>query len=107
MENDEFRERIFDLQKCSVMDLCPSMKVQQWIKEGLVKDLEDWKQMHIHARDFLGHTCSPRCQIRVGEGEGKENFRCKKINTVFAGKIHLSMSLFHCNMHSLKNSMIS
>ena len=51
-----------------------------------MKDLEDWKQVHIHARDFLGHTCSPRCQICVGEGEGKENFRCKKINTVFAGK---------------------
>ena len=74
MDNPEFRDTIFDLQKCSVMDLCSSDKVKDWIEEGLVENLDDWHQMHINARDFLGHVCTPRCQIRVGDGEGKENF---------------------------------
>ena len=67
------------------MDLCLSYKVKQWIQEVLVKDLDNWDKVHMYARDFLGHICTPRCQICVGDGKGRENFQCKKINTVFAG----------------------
>ena len=31
---------------------------------------------------ILSHTCDKLCQIRIGPGQGPENFKCKKLNNL-------------------------
>ena len=85
MENKEFREMIFDLQKCSVLDLCSSIEMQELIDKGIFDGEGDFYPLLERAK-ILSHGCTQRCQRRIGPGEGPENFVCKKIDTVLASE---------------------
>ena len=70
--------------------------VQQMMRKKLVDEgiLDGWLDKDAFEEDArinLTHICNQRCKIRVGEGNGPENFRCKKIDTVLASK--------HCGDH--------
>ena len=84
IQNPLFKEMIMDLQKCSVLDLCPVKEAEEMIGEGLLADRNDWHTMQEQASRHLSHTCTARCKMRIGPGNGPESFKCEKINTVFA-----------------------
>ena len=78
MANEEFRKKVMDLQRNSVLDLISASEVGGMIERGLLDDVEDWHEVQSLASRVLRHTCNGRCKIRKGAGEGKENFVCKK-----------------------------
>lgn len=95
MENEKFSAAIYDLQRCSVLDLCSASEAEKMIGNGILKDYDDWKKMNEQAHRHLSHICGVRCKVRVGAGEGEENFRCKKPNTVYES--------VDCAVHELQN----
>ena len=95
MEKEKFSAAIHYLQRCSELDMCSAAEVRVMIGDGILKDYEDWKKMNEQAHRNLGHICGVRCQVRVGAGDGPENFRCKKPNTVYES--------VDCAVHELQN----
>ena len=85
LENKEFLEFICELQKCAVCDLfsTDSEDMEKYIEDGLFESPEDWTTLTASASEKLTHTCDERCLRRVGDGDGAENFQCRKIHSVF------------------------
>ncbi len=55
---------------------------EEFIEEGLVEDLAEISETLEYAALILSHFCNDRCQIRVGSGDGPENFKCRKPHNV-------------------------
>ena len=86
MENPEFRDMIFDLQKCSVLDICTTKDVERFVEEGLIDRIDGLEKLKQDASLHLNHICNERCKVRKGDGDGPENYFCKKINVRRASK---------------------
>ena len=84
MENEELLELLFSLQECGVMDMfsTKSEDMQNYIDLGLFKSETDWFMHTYLGQKILGHRCSPRCKVRISDGDGPECFRCRKIDPV-------------------------
>ena len=106
MDDPFFKDVIMDLQKCSVLDLCPADEGKKLIDEDILSGWLDKDAFEEDARIHLTHRCNQRCKIRVGEGNGPENFRCKKIDTVLASKRVDIMSLCPYIIFSGESSII-
>ena len=84
MENEELLKLLFSLQKCGVMDMFSTKPedMQNYIDLGLFKSETDWFMHTYLGQKILGHRCSPRCKVRISDGDGPECFRCRKIDPV-------------------------
>ena len=82
MENEEFKEFIYNLQKCSVGDLFPADEIDKYIEDGLFKDENDWHTLTGLGGVMLPHRHTARCLRRVADNNTPEDFRCRKIHSV-------------------------
>ena len=82
LKKEGMKELIYDLQKSAVCDLYPSTEIQRYIDEGLFESERDWHTTTAHAKEVLSHKHDQRCQRKIGEGDGPENYRCRKPHSV-------------------------
>ena len=78
----ETERRLFDLIRSSVFEVIKPDDIEPLINKGLLKSVDHAHEIVDKARRYLSHHCGPRCLIRIGPGDGPENFRCKKIHPV-------------------------
>ena len=70
-------------QRNDVCSLLLPDEMQDFIAKGLFKDERDWVTCVAVADEVLTHyKCDKRCQIRIGDADGPENFRCRKKHPV-------------------------
>ena len=74
--------RINDLIRADVGSIVRSDEVQHFIDSGIFKSGDDLFKLEKLSREILPHRCSPRCLIRIGDGDGPENFRCRSNNNL-------------------------
>ena len=79
---DAQRTRIDDLIRADVGSIVRSDEVQHLIDAGIFKSDDDLIKLEKLSRQILPHRCSPRCLIRIGDGDGPENFMCKSNNNL-------------------------
>ncbi|KAL7538852.1 hypothetical protein ACHAXR_012264, partial [Thalassiosira sp. AJA248-18] len=82
LDDEEMKRFICSLQKCAVCDLFPTDEIEKYVEEGLFESEEDWSTLTALGAEILTHKCSDRCLRRVGEGDGPENYVCRKIHSV-------------------------
>lgn len=68
--------------RASICSIRTHEEVQALINEGVFRSWEDVKDMEELASKILTHKCDCRCLRRVGDGDGPENFRCRKLNNL-------------------------
>ena len=54
-----------------------------------MKNESEWQQWKVKAKTVLTHHCTDRCKMRIGEGDGPENYKCRKPNVVKESKTPL------------------
>jgi hypothetical protein len=91
LDNKEFFDFLGQLQKNSVGEIIPTTEIESFMKKGLLKNVEDWKEIH-HQAKVLNHNCSNgRCIVRTGPGPN--DWFCKNQHPVFASKDPLENEL--------------
>lgn len=68
-----------DLICALVVDIIRSDEVEKLLEEGILKDVDDWKDVQADARAFLAHICDHRCLQAIGNGK----FVCWKLNNLY------------------------
>ena len=77
------QEKIMAMFRTSPYEMIKSEDLQSFIDEGLLKSEHEVGEKLSLATEILSHKCGPRCQMRVGSGDGPENFKCRKPHSVF------------------------
>lgn len=75
-------EIIMDMIRTSPYDVVRPDDVEIMINEGLLKHKHETNEYTGLAAQILTHKCNPRCQMRIGDGDGPENFKCRKPHPV-------------------------
>ena len=57
-------------------------ELNRLLENGLLSTVDDVAEVVECAETVLPHRCDERCLRRVGDGEGPENFRCRKLHPV-------------------------
>ena len=78
----KLRDHICSLQKNCVGDLFPLTVINEYIDKGLFRDEQDWVTCTAQGQEVLTHKCDERCKICIGDGDGLENFCCRKKHPV-------------------------
>ena len=76
----EQRERLDNLIRASICEIRSYDEIQELINEGVINSWDEINEIHDIARKVLSHKCDRRCLRRVGDGDGPENFKCRKID---------------------------
>ena len=76
------QDRIDDLIRADIGSIVRSDEVQHLIDDGILKSNEDWKELNVLSDEILPHRCTPRCQVRIAEGDGPDSFRCRSNNNL-------------------------
>ena len=76
--NENETKFVNDLCRCSLMDIVRPSEVQKLIDDGTYTSVDDWADMINDAKNFLGHVCNSRCQMRMADG----SFKCRKLNNL-------------------------
>jgi hypothetical protein len=85
MDVKEFRDFVCSLQRSAICDLITGDEVKGYIEEGLLKDVQDFKDYTDLADQILVHSCSSgRCLIRQGDSGTPDDYKCKKPHPVKA-----------------------
>jgi len=75
---------IMDLIRTSPFEVVRQSDVETMINEGLLEDTYQMNEYNQLACDILCHkNCTERCQMRIGDGDGPSNFKCRKPHPVF------------------------
>ena len=74
----EQKDKMSDLIRASVMEIVRSCDVQDLINEGILNSFEDVYKLQDLAKKILAHKCNQRCLRHIGDGDGPENFKCRK-----------------------------
>ena len=83
MDNSEFTEFVCSLQRSAVCDLITGDEIPSYIEQGLLKDVDDFKEFTDTAACVLNHSCaSRRCLVRQGDSGTSNDYRCKKPHPV-------------------------
>ena len=75
------KDFILDLVRASVLEVVRSNEVDELIRDGTFKCVEDYKEMINDAITFLPHKCTSGCQAKVVEN-GEVKFKCRKLNNL-------------------------
>ena len=75
-------ERLQYLVRASVGDILRPNEVQDLVHSGVLNEYSDIYKLQDLANEILAHKCSRRCLRRIGDGEGPENFKCRKPNNL-------------------------
>ena len=78
----EQKENMHDLVRASVCDIVSFEEVDTLVEEGILNDFSDIYELQDLAEEILAHHCNARCVRRVGDGDGPENFKCRKPNNL-------------------------
>ena len=68
--------------RASIVDIVRGDEVQNLIDEGILNEFSDVYRVQELAEDILSHRCNPRCLRRIGDGDGPDNFKCRKPNNL-------------------------
>lgn len=79
--NDDTQKYIEQLISTHVFDLGRPEDMQRLIDSGLLTPEFDQFCLRNLGMDFLNHKCNDRCLMRIGPGDGPENFRCRKMHS--------------------------
>ncbi len=83
MDVKEFRDFVCSLQRSAICDLITGDEVKGYIEEGLLKDVQDFKDYTDLADQILVHSCSSgRCLVRQGDSGTPDDYKCKKPHPV-------------------------
>ena len=80
-DENEGRKFIQQLVQGSVDEIVGLDEVEQYIREGIIEDWEDYERMKEQARKFLPHVCGARCKVR--KGPGSDELKCRVQNPIF------------------------
>ena len=84
MKDEDFVKFVCELQANCVADIIPPSEFEDYTRQGLIKDHNDWTSVESLADKILSHTCTKRCLIRRNHtGIFSEDFSCKKQHPVF------------------------
>ena len=67
-----------DLIRASVVEIVRSDELQDYVDQGVLESVEHVYTVKELANKILSHRCTQRCVRRIGDGEGPENFKCRK-----------------------------
>ena len=78
MADERRRKFVYDLQKCDLANLLPTKDIQQFIKEGLLEDEQDWHVVGNLGNQILRHVMhSEHCLERYTDEAGEKGLRCR------------------------------
>ena len=81
--NNDSENFIQDLIRTSVMKIVKADNdVPRLIENGMLKSVDDVKEISTLANTILVHRCNKRCKIRIGPGNTDKDFKCRKIHPV-------------------------
>ena len=80
--DDVQREKIQGLIRASIADIVRIDEMEDFINDNILKSWEDVYDVRKLGQKKLSHKCSQRCQMRIGPGDGSENFKCCKLNNM-------------------------
>ena len=82
--NGNTENYIQDLIHTSVLEIVKTDEdIEILLENGLLKSVHDVADVTAHAGIILPHICDERCKMRVNVGEGKRDFRCRKMHSVY------------------------
>ena len=73
-----------DLIRSHVMEVVRPVEIQSMIDKGLMKHMHEYNDLVSLASRILPHKCDARCMMRIGPGDGPENFRCRKPHSLWS-----------------------
>ena len=76
------KEKISDLIWASVVDIVRADEVQGLVDSGILNEYSDIYELQELANVIPSHKCGPFCLRRTGDGDGPENFKCRKPNNL-------------------------
>ena len=75
-ELDEIqKKKIKDLIRTSIAEVVRLDEIDKLIEEGIVNSWQEVFHIKELGNRILSHTCDKRCQMRIGPGQGPENFK--------------------------------
>lgn len=75
-------EILMDIIRTSPMSIVRPDELEAYLADGSLKSVDDLDHVAHLAAMLLAHRCNDRCKRRVGEGDGPENFKCRKLHNV-------------------------
>ncbi len=75
-------DKFDDLVRASVGDIVRGDEVQDLVDRGILKDKSDVFELQDLSNEILDHKCTRRCLMRKGDGDGPENYKCRKPNNL-------------------------
>ena len=80
--NDQQKKKLDNIIRASVCSIRTHEEIQELIDEGVFKSWDDIQEIHKIGAKILSHHCDARCLRRIGDGDGPENFKCRKLNNL-------------------------
>ena len=80
--NSLTNDQLNNLIATNVMEIVKFDQIEKLISDGLLSCPEDIDGIVQDGWRKLKHTCGQRCLIRIGPGDGPENFKCRKQHAV-------------------------
>ncbi|MGB0404839.1 MAG: hypothetical protein ACPGDB_01450, partial [Fusobacterium sp.] len=103
--NEQQRERIDNLIRASVCSIRTGSEIQELIDEGIIKNWENMEDIKDLAKKILSHKCNERCLRRISDGNGPENFKCRKLNNYLVSPDHTKNSFISIETKQTKECM--
>ena len=82
------KTRIDNLIRASICSIRTGDEIQDLIDEGVIDNWEDLDSLKTLGKKILSHKCDQRCLRRIGDGDGPENFKCRKLNNYLVSPDH-------------------
>ena len=76
--NSLTENKLRDLIATSVFEIVKTEEIAKLTADGLLSCPEDIDDITREGWRKLKHTCEPRCLMKIGPGDGPENYRCRK-----------------------------
>ena len=80
--SNEQMEKMHELVRASVGNIVRFEEVDRLVDEGIINEFSDVYELQDLATEILAHHCNARCLRRVGDGNGPDNFKCRKPNNL-------------------------
>ena len=76
--NDQLNKLI----STNVMEIIKHDQIEKLMEDSLLTCIEDINDIFQDGWRKLKHNCNKRCLIKIGDGDGSENYRCRKQHSV-------------------------
>ena len=80
--DEEQLQNLEELIRASPGTIIRQSEVEKLLEEGIIKSYDDVQDVEMDAEQKLGHTCGPRCWVRVDHTGTEKDFVCRKTNNL-------------------------